>query len=473
MLSFGSGWYGLPSVLALSVLAVACSKDEDHGKPPPSGDGGGSDAGGTACGLSATLVEQRSNCKFTAGALPEDTLGSCATAKNPIEHVIVLMQENRSFDQYYGHLKGHGQDDVDVPPESTSNPGSPADGGTGAVIPWHHEPQYCVTDTDHGWPASHRQYDDGKNDGFALSNSVASDPTGSRAMGYYDQTDIPFYYDLASTFAMSDRYFCSVLGPTYPNRMYLMGGTSFGIVTTDLNTLAPPGANQIFKALNDKNVDWKDYHESIASGLLYPDFATDSAQAAHFVDISEFAKDAAAGTLPPFALIDPNFSSANIVQEDDEHPPSDIQMGQKFVYDQVQALMHSPEWKSSVLFITYDEHGGLYDHVAPPAACAPDDTPPRLNPELGNFDRLGFRVPLIVVSPYAKRHFVSHVVHSHTSILRFIEAKFGIGALTNRDANSDAMFDLLDFESPPNLDVPSFTEPAVSDAQAGTCAQNF
>jgi phospholipase C len=381
------------------------------------------------------------------------------------------MQENRSFDQYFGHLKGHGQDDVDVAPASTSNPGSTADGGTGADIAWHHETEYCVHDTDHGWPASHREYDDGKNDGFAVANSVASDPTGSRALGYYEQADIPFYYDLASTFATSDRYFCSILGPTYPNRLYLMGGTSFGIVTTDVNVLAPPGVNQVFKELNDKNIDWKDYHASISQVLLYSDFATDMAQAAHFVDISEFAKDAAAGTLPAVAFIDPNFAG-NVLQENDEHPPADIQLGQKFVYDQVQALMHSPEWKSSALFITYDENGGLYDHVAPPAACAPDDTPPRLNPELGGFDRLGFRVPLILVSPYAKRHFVSHEVHSHTSILRFIEAKFGLAAITNRDANSDAMFDLFDFESP-NNDVPSFTEPVVSDAGASRCLQNF
>lgn len=473
--------------MALSALAVACSKDEGHGHEPDGGGGSGggaadassptSDAsspanGGEACGLDQKFVDKRSSCTFTAGALPKDTLGACASAKNPIEHIIVLMQENRSFDQYFGHLKGQGQDDVDVAPQSTSNPGSTADGGTGAAIDWHHETEYCVADTDHGWQATHRQWNDGKNDGFAVSNSIPGDPSGSRALGYYDQTDIPFYYDLASTFAISDHYFCDVLGPTYPNRMYLMGGTSFGIVTTDLKVLAPPGANQIFKELNDKNVSWKAYHGPISQVLLYTDFATDQAQASHLVDISEFAKDAAAGKLPAVAFIDPNFSSTPILDENDEHPPADMQVGQKFVYDQVQALMHSPEWKSSALFITYDEHGGLYDHVAPPKACAPDDTPPRLNPELGGFDHLGFRVPLIVVSPYAKRHFVSHAVHSHTSILRFIEAKFGLPAITNRDANADAMFDLFDFGSP-NTDVPSFTEPVVSDAQASRCQQNF
>jgi phospholipase C len=125
------------------------------------------------------------------------------------------------------------------------------------------------------------------------------------------------------------------------------------------------------------------------------------------------------------------------------------------------------------MFITYDEHGGLYDHVSPPAACAPDDTAPALNPELGGFDRLGFRVPLIVLSPFARRHFVSHEVHSHTSILRFIEAKFGLPALTKRDANSDALLDLFDFASPPRLDVPTFGEPSTDQAQLDTCKTAF
>jgi phospholipase C len=455
-----------------SSLALACSsKNDDQGKKPAGDVTDGSptsDGGSQACGLDEQFVSKRSSCTFTAGALPVDTLGDCAKRANPIEHIVVIMQENRSFDQYFGHLPGHGQDDVDVPGASTANPV----GDGGADAPWFHESAYCVADTDHGWTASHGQWNSGKNDGFAITNRTMSDPTGARALGYYDQTDIPFYYDLASTFAISDRYFCSVLGPTYPNRMYLYGGTSFGIVTTDVNVLAPPGVPNLFKTLSEKNIDWKEYKSQIAATLIFPDFATDQAQASHYVDISEFAKDAAAGTLPAVAFVDPIFGGMPWV-ENDEHPPADIQLGEQFVHDQVQALMKSPEWKSSALFVTYDEHGGLYDHVSPPAACAPDDTPPRLNPELGGFDRLGFRVPLIVVSPYAKRHFVSHVVHSHTSLLRFIEAKFALPALTNRDANSDALFDLFDFDSAPDLTVPALAQPAVRDAGLTRCMNDF
>jgi phospholipase C len=377
------------------------------------------------------------------------------------------MQENRSFDHYYGHLPGHGQDDVDVASASASNPAP--DGGT---RPWHHEAAYCVEDTDHGWSASHQQWNDGANDGFAASNASTADPSGHRAMGYYDQTDIPFYYDLISTFATSDRYFCSLLGPTYPNRMYLAAGTSFGIVTTSINTLAPAGVPQVYRALDEKGVTWKVYSKTLPSVYLFPDYGAAPEQAYHLASAAQFAVDAASGDLPQVAFIDAGFNEAAAV-ETDEHPPADLQLGQHFVWEQVQAVLGGPLWSTSVLFITYDEHGGLYDHVSPPAACRPDDTPPRQGPEIGAFDRLGFRVPAIVVSPYARRHFVSHQVHSHTSILRFIEAKFGLSALTRRDANADAMLDLFDFASPPQLEVPDFAEPEVNAAALDMCRTAF
>jgi phospholipase C len=467
---------GLGCCAFVAFMTVGCSSsDQGTTKSPPSPDGGGA----PACGLDTASVAKRNSCAFVAGALPVDTLGACAaTTPNPIEHIVILMQENRSFDQYFGHLPGHGQDDVDVARAGASNPTDTEDAGlpdgstTNAPIPWHHAANYCVADTDHGWVASHRAWHDGENNGFGIINRIASDPTGQRALGYYDQTDIPFYYDLVSTFATSDRYFCSVLGPTYPNRFYLTAATSFGIVTTDPNTLAPPGVPNIYRTLSAKGVSWKDYKAQITAALIYPDFATDPTEADHFVDATQFAVDAAAGKLPSVSFIDPIFLAKATV-ENDEHPPADIQLGEKFVYDQVQALVKSPLWKSSALFITYDEHGGYYDHVSPPSACVPDETPPVLNPEEGNFDRLGFRVPLIVVSPYAKRHFVSHEVHSHTSILRFIESKFGLPAFTKRDANSDAMFDLFDFKSPPNLSVPTFSTPPVSDAQISECKAAF
>ncbi len=431
----------------------------------------GPDGGAPACGES--LATQRTACTFASGALPKDTLGDCATKPIPIEHIIIAMQENRSFDHYFGHLPGHGQDDVDVPPADEWNPSPPDAGVPPAPVPWHHDQSYCIDDTDHGWVASHGQYDDGKNDGFALTNVIAQDRTGQRALGYYDQTDIPFYYSLASTFAISDRYFCSLLGPTYPNREYLLAGTSFGSVATDegpRNGLAPAGVPNIFKVLDAAGITWRDYYSDLPAAFLFSDYEPTAVANGNVVDVSQFAIDAAAGNLPQVSFIDPTFLPVPDIQsETDEHPPADIQVGQHFIWTQVTALLSSPNWKSSAMFITYDEHGGMYDHVPPPAACPPDDTPPDENPEIGGYDRLGFRVPVFVVSPYAKRHFVSHQVHSHTSILRFLETKFNLPALTNRDANSDAMFDFFDFDSPPDLTVPAFTEPAVDPTQLTAC----
>src|ERR1041385_2263124 len=227
------------------------------------------------------------------------------------------MQENRTFDQYFGHLPGHGQDDVDVPPDDTTNP----DPTGGAPIPWHHETKYCVEDTDHGWVASHTQWNNGKNDGFAASNVTAKDPTGQRALGYYDDTDLPYYYKLISTFATSDRYFCSILGPTYPNRMYLYGGTSYGVVDTNVGDLAagklePPGSPNVFRALQTKGVTWNIYDTNLPGSAVFLEVVTDSILSAHIKKIADFQADAAAGNLPQVSFIDASYSDKASVHSD-------------------------------------------------------------------------------------------------------------------------------------------------------------
>lgn len=442
-------------VVALSTLAVAC------------GDGSDSSSSSNAiCGVDNALETRRDSCEFASGAVPADTIGACTGTNIPIEHIVVIMQENRSFDHYFGHLPQYGQPDVDVAPAGTA---SPAADGSGSV-PWYHETKYCVGDTDHGWRGSHKEWNNGANDGFPLANARDYDPTGSRAMGYYDQTDLPYYYGLASAFATSDRYFCSLLGPTYPNRMYLYAGTSFGIVRTTVAQLAPRNAPMLLRQLDEKGITWKAYNETAPTVFLFPDYAF--SHSAQLVAASQFDIDAANGTLPQVSFVDASFSGDAAV-ETDEHPPANMQLGQRWVSQKVDALMHSPLWPKTALFITYDENGGLYDHVPPPAACLPDATAPTEGAEIGTFDRLGFRVPLIVVSPYARRHFVSHRTHSHTSILRFIQAKFELPALTGRDANSDAMLDLFDFDSPPDLSIPSLPEPPVDEDKLAQCRVDF
>ena len=157
--------------------------------------------------------------------------------------------------------------------------------------------------------------------------------------------------------------------------------------------------------------------------------------------------------------------------ESDEHPPANVQVGEKFTHDVIQALVKSPNWSSSAMFLTYDEHGGYYDHVAPPAAPKPDNIAPMLKPgdTPGAFDRYGIRVPAIVISPYAKTHFVSHTVYDHTSILRFIETRFGLPALTKRDKAANPMLGMFDFTKVSNP-KPTLVDAPVDPAGVAECA---
>jgi phospholipase C len=266
---------------------------------------------------------------------------------------------------------------------------------------------------------------------------------------------------------MSDRYFADVLGPTLPNRLYLYAGSSFGVVAGDVDV----GFHRtIFHEMNEAGVSWKVYQSDIAAGFSTASFIVDSI--GHVASLGEFVEDARMGDLPKVAFIDPTFLTTGATSTD-EGPPSDLQVGQSFVFRQLEALMSSRSWGNSVMFITYDEGGGLFDHVAPPAACLPGATPPAQNAELGAFDRYGFRVPLFVVSPYAKAHYVSHVVHSHASILRFIEATFGLPALTGRDANAAALFDMFDFGNPPFLTPPDLAPPTIDQAKLDACRAKY
>jgi phospholipase C len=246
-----------------------------------------------------------------------------------------------------------------------------------------------------------------------------------------------------------------------------MAASSFGLVHNDFDS---QDRRSIFTLLNEHQISWKVYASDFPAGLILHAFANESQ--GRIAPLSEFAVDAAAGTLPQVAWVDPLFFTG-LVAQSSEHPPADMQVGQNFVYQQVRALLSSPSWSTSAMFITYDEHGGLYDHAKPPPACAPDDLPPASGTQYGGFDRYGFRVPVFVVSPFAKRHFVSHAIHSHASILRFLEAKFDLPALSNRDANSDAMLDLFDFDNPPFATPPSFDEPPIDAVHLAACKAKY
>jgi len=403
------------------------------------------------------------------------TLSACLPqnpAQLPIQHIVVLMQENRSADSYLGQLHAQGQADYEAEP-TTGNP-DPLNPTNPPIVPFH-KTVYCETsDLNHSWNGVHQEVDNGAMDGFTAANDSASanadpnDPTGSRTMGYYDQTDLPFYYSLYNTFATNDRYFASAPTQTFPNRLYLLAGTSFGHIRNDV---AGSTQKSIFELMDKGFVSWKIYGAQypLTYGSLFFKYVSDHA-AGHVFPMSQYYTDAAAGKLPNVAFVDPELIDRPRV-ENDEHPISNVQVGQSFVAGVVNGLMASPNWGTSAMFFTYDENGGFYDHVAPPAAVAPDAIPPMLQTgdAPGAFDQYGIRVPVAVISPYAKPHYVSHVVDDHTSILRFIEYRFGLPSLTNRDANADPMLDMFDFQNPTFSTPPTLAAATIDPTQLAAC----
>ena len=394
-----------------------------------------------------------------------------SAAHIPIDHVIVLMQENRSFDTYFGRLHFEGQPLAVPEPRGASNP-NPLDPDARPITVFHKQ-HYCeVADLDHSWNGTHREIDGGRMDGFTAANENPADPTGRRAMGFYDETDLPFYYALYRTFAIGDHYFASAPTQTFPNRFHLLAGTSFGHVRNDAPGPGEFSQRSIFNELDEAGISWKVYADEfpLAFAFLFS-YVREGPAAAKVVHFADFQLDAAAGTLPQVAFIDPILVGPNNV-ENDEHPPSNVQVGEQFAADVVNTLFKSPNWSSSALFLTYDEHGGFFDHMPPPAAVPPDNIPPLLQPGdvPGAFDMYGVRVPVAVVSPFARPHFVSHLVNDHTSILRFIENRFGLPSLTRRDAAANPMLEFFDFSAPSFATPPALPPAPLNSAEVAFCA---
>jgi len=448
--------------LPLAALFLACSSKDDTVQPPAELPGPVEWNRPVTPPADDEASTKRKACGYDAGSLPAETQGKSHPMgdKIPIDTILVVMMENRSFDHYFQKLPENGQTDVEVAPKDFSNPDK-----DGKPIAIHRDELLCFVDTAHGWNASHRQFGSGKMNGFVVSNdeppeSMPVGPgatpdllSGVRAMTYYEASDLPFMFWAANEYAIGDHYHCSILGPTWPNRMYLYGATSLGRTSNKI----PAGTVKasILDNLELRKIDWKIYASlSPGAAVFVPDRIIKYRD--HVVDGSQYFEDAAAGKLPQFAFVDPNIGSEKYDQND-EHPPAVMAIGQAWMAKVVDALHKSPQWKRSALFITYDEHGGLYDHVVPPAACPPDDVAAELGAgdEPGKFDQLGFRVPLVVISPFAKKHFVGHHVYDHTSITRFIEARFTMPAMTKRDANAEAPWEMFDFDNPPHLTAPT------------------
>lgn len=388
------------------------------------------------------------------GSLPDPRRPAGADLVPEVEHIVVVMMENHSFDNMLGMLgRGDG-----FPLNERGQPMEACPDGMGNMVHAFHMPSDCQTDgVGNDWNTAHRSYDNGTNQGFVIASS-------GEAMGYFLEPDMPFTWGLAKTFPIADRWFCSLLGQTDPNRRYLISGTSLGLVSDAFPSALPPNGT-IFDSFNTHQITWRDYYSNVPSIGVYLPLLGQPAINENIVKIDQFYKDAAAGTLPQFSLLEPNYSIQS------EENPQDVQFGDQFLSDVVQAVLHSPQWSKTLMIWNYDEWGGWYDHVPPPAAIPPDDVPPDLPAGSlpGTFGRYGFRVPAGVLSPYARPDFVSHTVYDHTSVLATVEAKWNLPALTRRDANARAVFDMVDFHARPHyLHPPLLPDPA-NPATSYTC----
>jgi phospholipase C len=415
-----------------------------------------------------------------------------------INHIIFMMQENRSFDAYFGKINdyraslGLGRDADDLEQDFTN----PADDNQ--LIRTFHLRTGCIYNTTAAWEASHgdaNRFQEADTDPLLLDGYVHTaaglaifdgdaDTEGVRAMGYYTQPDLPSPYWFATQFATSDRWYTPAPVQTEDARLYAMAATSQGHVQPPQNTHSALNAKTIFQLLDAAGISWKIYSldrqpngQLITTLRFFQPYGLTKED--HIVPIDQFLTDAQNGTLPQFAYIEPGFSSGR-----DEHPGKGdlIQHGAAFMHDLLTSFITSPSFKDSVFIETFDESGGLFDHVGPmidgrpiqelgtdstgkqvviagkystdatvahvpnPDGIKPVDLRPQDPPD--DFIRTGFRVPVMIISPFAKPHYISHTPMDYTAVLKFVEKRFNLPNLTARDAAQPDMDEFFDFTAP-------------------------
>jgi phospholipase C len=350
----------------------------------------------------------------------------------PFDTIVVLMMENRSFDHLLGWLPGadgkqHGLSFVDA---------------TGHAHPTHAlapDFQGCrFHDPKHDWQSVAKQYDNGRCDGW-----LRMQPSGDGfPIGYYTATDLPVTATLARGHTVCDHYFCSVLGPTGPNRMYAWSATTDYLEFNGILTQQGPRPSRvpltIWDRLADAGISHGYYAGKEPTSYQYASRRYDAITHAH----QEFFDAAANGTLPHVAFIDPDLSTFDEFSgvDDDDHPYGDVRQGEAWIAKTYRALAASPQWDRLVFVLVFDEHGGFYDHVPPPRVA--DDTVLRgPGPDL---KRLGFRVPCIVMGPYAPARVVHDGPYEHCSILRMIEWRWNLAPMTTRDRHARNLAEVLD-----------------------------
>lgn len=364
----------------------------------------------------------------------------------PIEHFVFLFQENHSFDNYFGTRKG-----VDGIPAGVCMPRAP--GVTKGCVRPYWLGDSGITDLGHSEADHEAQARDGAMDGFVWA-SEKNGKDGRQAMGFYDDRDLPFYWNVADEYVLFDRFFSSSRSGSIRNHMYAVAGAPGA--TGKYERIPEEGWGDlptIFDRLEEKGVSWKFYVENydptitwrtradekdVDRGaqviwvplLAYARYVDDPRLSSHIVDMDQFYIDAATGNLPAVSYVAPSGNS--------EHPPGSIRAGQRLVRGLIGQLMRSPHWDSSAFLWSYDDWGGWYDHVLPP--------------QVDSFG-YGFRVPALLVSPYARRGYVDSTELDFTSILKFIEENWHLQPLAERDAQASSFVGAFDFTAPPRAPV--------------------
>ena len=363
-------------------------------------------------------------------------------ARTPIKHFITILQENHTYDNYFGtYPRGDG-----LPP-NVCVPVNPARPKGPCVRPFHiGDNAVLPRDLDHSQATFRLQYDGGRLDGFVHALN-ARNQDGRLALGYRDGRDVGYYWNLADKYVLYDRFFSSASAGSFLNHIYWVAGQAAGGYDS-FPRAGYKNITTIFDRLEAAGVSWKFYVQNYEPRLNFrslrnfpgnrasqvvwvpllsiPRYLDDPKLSSHIVDLDQYYTDLHDGTLPEVAYIAPSGPS--------EHPPSNIQSGQAFVGTMINALVASREWKSSAFLLAYDDWGGWYDHVKPPQV-----------------DRhgYGFRVPALLVSPYAKRGVVDTTTLDFTSILRFIEDNWDLKPLSTRDARANSIASGFDFSKAP------------------------
>ena len=338
-----------------------------------------------------------------------------------VDHIVVLCMENRSFDHFLGWVRGaNGRQAGLSYADSHGNPH-----GTHHLTDW----SGCgFSDPDHSYDGGRLQLNGGQMDGFRKGTN------DDFALGYYHESDLPTTSQLVRHFTIFDAWFCSILGPTYPNRFYTHAGTTDRID----NTTATSSLPTIWDRLTAGGVPANYYFSDLPFLGLFGAQHIPLAR-----PVATFFAQAATGTLPAFSYLDPFFLGEDQGGSNDDHPHADIRRGQSFVAQVVNAVLSSPTWERTVLVITYDEWGGFFDHVAPPVRA--DNGPLLIGGRPYQRGQAGFRVPTFVISPFARPGRVVHDHYDHTSILKFVEWRFGLKPLQPRDASARNLAEALDF----------------------------